>query len=108
MADYPTVLQAFGSVVKGDDGTRVDLAVSGKSRFRSYYTKIRDRIDLMHDLDDTDKALIEAHYVTDKKLAFNFTFDADSTLYTVRYANVPQYKPKPGNRWDIKITFIVV
>ena len=88
MADYPTVLQAFGSMVTGDDGTRVDRAVSGKSRFRSYYTKIRDMIEIKHDLDDTDKALIEAHYTTDKELAFNFTFDADSVLYKVRYGNV--------------------
>lgn len=108
MADYPSVVQAFGTEVRGNDGTVVDRAVSGKARFRSYFTQVRDIIRVVHDLDDTDKDLVSGHYATDKLLAFTFTFDADATIYTVRYANTPLFKPKPGNRWAILVTLVVV
>lgn len=108
MADYPTVTQAFGSEIKSSDGTRVDRAVSGKPRFRSYFTQVRDQIKVVHDLDDTDKALIVSHYGTDRLLAFAFTFQADSTIFTCRYASPPQFKPKPASRWGITVSLVVV
>ena len=110
MADYPSVVQAYGTLVRGQDGTVVERAVSGKPRFRSYYTLVRDTIGVVHDLDETDRDLIEAHYATDRLLAFVFNFDGTTTptQYTVRYASPPQYRPIPGNRWQVKVSLVVV
>lgn len=108
MADYPSVVQAYGSTIRSDDGTIVERAVSGKPRLRSYYTQVREQITVVHDLDDTDKALIEAHYAGDRFNAFVFNFAADGTQYTVRYANAPQYRPIPGNRWQVRVDLVVV
>lgn len=108
MAAYPSVMQVYGSKILGKAGTIVDRAVSGKPRFRTYYTQVWDTITVKHDLDDTDKALIEAHYATDKLLSFSFTYDADSSSHTAKYASVPSYVPKKGNRWDVTTTLIVV
>lgn len=110
MADYPSVVQAYGTMVQGADGTLVDRAVSGKPRLRSYYTQVRDVITVVHDLDTTDKDLIEAHYGTDRLLSFVFNFLATdpATQYTVRYTRPPLYRPIPGGRWSIKVTLVVV
>ena len=107
MAAYPSVLQLYGSSVSSTDGTVVERAVSGKPRFRSYYTQVWDTITVMHNLDDTDKALIVAHYAADKLNSFSFTFAAGGT-YTVRYKNTPQYKPIKGSRWQVTVDLIVV
>ena len=101
-------MQAYGSMVTGSDGTIVERAVSGKARLRSYYTQVRDVIKMTHDLDDTDKALIEAHYATDKVLAFTITLNADGSMYTVRYAAAPIYRPIPGNRWQVTVNLVAV
>ena len=101
MAAYPSVVQAYGSSIASDDGTVVERAVSGKPRFRSYYTDVQEEIRVVHDLDDTDKQSIETHYAGDRFNAFLFTYAADDTQYTVRYARPPQYKPIRGGRWQV-------
>lgn len=108
MANYPSVVQAYGTTIKSDAGTIVERAVSGKPRLRSYYTQVRDEITVIHDLDDTDKAAIESHYAGDADNAFVFTYAADSTQYTVRYAQAPQYRPIPANRWQVRVDLVVV
>ena len=108
MADYPSVVQAYGTTISSDDGTVVDRAVSGKPRFRSYFTSVRDEIRVVHDLDDTDKQSIDSHYAGDRFNAFVFTYAADNTQYTVRYARPPQSTPIKGSRWKITVDLVVV
>jgi len=109
MADYPTVLiQVFGTEVIGKDGTVTDLAVSGKPRLRSYYTQVRNKIKVIHDLDQTEMDTLNAHYAADRLNAFLFTFDGDGTQYTVRYQSPPRSKPQVGVRWKVTVSLIVV
>lgn len=108
MANYPSILQAYGSEVKGSDQTKLDRAVSGKPRLRTYYTQVRNTIKVIHDLDDTDMATLDAHYTADRLNAFTFTFDADSEAYTVRYMAAPRIKPKKGARWAVTVQLVVM
>lgn len=106
--DYPSIPQAFGTEVIGSAGTVVDRAVSGKPRLRSYFTQVRNRIKVVHDLDQTDMDSLDAHYVTDRLLAFNFTFDGDASVFVVRYTAAPRSKPIKGLRWAVTVNLIVV
>ncbi len=109
MADYPTALiQIFGTEVIGRDGTVTDVSVSGKPRLRSYFTQVRNRIKVAHDLDDTDMTTLNNHYAADRLNAFLFTFDGDTTQFTVRYMSPPRAKPTIGSRWKVTVNLIVV
>lgn len=108
MADYPSIMQVFGTEVIGKDGTVTDLAVSGKPRLRSYFTQVRNRLKVVHDLDDTDMDTLNTHYSNDRLNAFVFTYAADDTQYTVRYMSPPRAKPALGSRWKVTVNLIVV
>jgi len=109
MADYPTLPQVIGSKRMSDDGTVVDLAESGKPRLRQYYTQVRQRFDVIHDVDGPDKDTILSHYDGDKANVFNFTFKGDGMVYTVRYMGVPNETPVAGvDRWRVQVKLVVV
>jgi hypothetical protein len=109
MADYPVIPQVFGTTRVSDDGTIVEKADSGKPRLRSFYTSVRHTFNVIHDVDGTDKDLVAAHYVTDQFLVFNFTFKADSTVHSCRYARAPLEEPIPGtDRWKVSVQLVVV
>ena len=109
MADYPNLPQIIGTQKLDDDGTVVDLAESGKPRLRQYYTQVRTRFQVLHDIDGTDKDAIISHYDGDKANVFNFTFKGDNVVYTVRYMGVPQTTPVAGtDRWRVQTNLIVV
>lgn len=109
MANYPSVAQVVGSMKDTNSGTIVDRAVSGKPRFRSYYSQDWAVFTVMHDCTGTEKDSILSHYATDAFNSFSFTWSGDSTAYTVRYANHPKVKPKDGDeRWSVVSTLIEV
>ena len=109
MVDYPNLPQVIGSVRASDDGTIVDFAESGKPRLRQYFTEVRRRFTVIHDIDGPDKDTILAHYDGDKENVFNFTFRADGVVYTCRYTGVPADVPISGvDRWRVTTNLIVV
>jgi hypothetical protein len=109
VADYPTFPQVIGSVRTSDDGTVVDFAESGKPRLRQYFTQVRRRFTVLHDIDGPDKDAILAHYDGDKENVFNFTFKGDDVVYTCRYISVPADVPVAGtDRWRVTTQLIVV
>ena len=108
MADYPSIMQVFGTEVIPSDGTVTDRAVSGKPRLRTYYTQVQNRIKVVHDLDDTDMDTLNSHYDADRLNNFSFTFDGDAAVYNVRYMAPPRAKPKKGMRWAVTVSLIVV
>jgi hypothetical protein len=108
VADYPSIMQAFGTEVVPSDGTVTDRAVSGKARLRSYFTQVRYQIKVVHDLDDTDMATLDSHYTADRLNSFSFTYAADDATYSVRYMAPPRAKPIKGGRWAVTVHLIVV
>ncbi len=112
MADYPlptVIAQIVGSTRISDDGTVLDRAESGKPRLRQYFTQVRFRFDILHDVDGPDKNTILAHYDANKAIVFNFTFAGDSVVYSCRYAQVPNEIPVAGtDRWRVRVSLVVV
>jgi hypothetical protein len=109
VADYPTIVQIYGTRRTGDDGTVVEKADSGKPRLRSFFTQVRYSFTVIHDVDGPDKDLVLAHYATDQNLIFNFTFKADSTVHSCRYAQAPFEEPIAGvDRWRVTVSLVVV
>ncbi len=109
MADYPNIPQIFGTQRISDDGTVVEKSDSGKPRLRSYFTQVRYTFIVQHDVDGPDKDLVLAHYGTDQFSTFNFTFKADSTVHSCRYARAPLEVPIPGtDQWKVSVSLVVV
>jgi len=55
MAAYPSLRQSYGSGAEISYGTVVDRAVSGKSRFRSFYSQARYTFNNTHECNATEK-----------------------------------------------------
>jgi hypothetical protein len=109
MAAYPDLPQIVGSQKLDDDGTVLDFAESGKPRLRQYYTQVRTRFNIIHDVDGPDKDTLVSHYDGDKTNVFSFTFKGDSVTYSVRYTGVPQTTPVAGtDRWRVVTNLVVV
>lgn len=109
MPDYPDITQIYGTQKISDDGTVVEKSDSGKPRLRSYFTKVRYSFTVLHDVDGPDKDLVIAHFGTDQYLTFNFTFKADDTVHSCRYARSPLEVPIPGtDRWKVSVSLVVV
>jgi len=109
MADYPsTLIQVVGTEVIDTDGTVTDLAVSGKPRQRSFFTIIRNRITVVHDLDATEMAVLDAHFAADHFNVFAFTFQGDSTVFNVRYMSPPRKRIRVADRWSVTVSLIVI
>ena len=110
MADYPTTIpQVIGSTRISDDGTVLDQAESGKPRLRQYFTQVRYRFVVLHDVDGPDKDTVLAHYDANKAISFNFTFKGDAVVYNCRYIQVPNETPVPGtDRWRVRVDLVVV
>lgn len=109
MAAYPSVVQIIGSERIIDDGTEVERSESGKPRLRSYYSQTRYEFVVQHECINTDKDALLAHYAAHKQLAFDFTYQGDNQVYSVRYGRAPQEVPVEGNyRWRVVNRLIVV
>lgn len=110
MADYPTdIVQIHGTERRPDAGIITDQAVSGKYRFRQYYTETRYTWNVVHEVDGPDKDVILNHFENNSMNEFTFTFLADDSTHTVRYAAVPQEIPIPGtDRWTVVTTLVTV
>lgn len=93
------------------DGTIVDLAESGKPRFRSYYTQIRRRFVVVHDVETADKDTIMSFHSSNQTNSFTFDWEGDNpaTEYTVRFAGPPQPKPIQGDgRFLVTVNLVAV
>jgi len=103
MATYPDVPQVIGTIRSTNSGLVVERAISGKPRFRRYFSQFRYGFRVRHECGAADKALIEAHYTAHKMLEFELEFAPDSVTYQVQYANAPSYVPLEGEeRWAIE------
>jgi hypothetical protein len=91
MAAYPDLPQIVGSQKLDDDGTVLDFAESGKPRLRQYYTQVRTRFNIIHDVDGPDKDTIVSHYDGDKTNVFSFTFKGDSVTYCAVHGRATNY-----------------
>ena len=111
MADYPSFPQIVGSKEILADGTVVDVAESGKPRFRSYYTQIRRNFIVMHDVDTTDKDTLLTFHVNNQFTTFTFDWEGDnhSVEYTVRFNGPPQPVPyQADGRFRVTIQLVAV
>lgn len=111
MADYPAIAQVVGSKEVPNDGTVVEQAVSGKPRFRTFFTSIRRRFTVVHDVDTTDKDTIMAFHVSNQFVSFTFDWEGDNpvTQYTVRFDGPPQPKPTQGDgRFKVTCKLVAV
>lgn len=109
MADYPNIPQVIGSQFVGDDGTVLERAVSGRPRLRSFYTQPRFLGQVMHDVDDPEKLLVENHYNTHRGVPFNVLFRGDGRTYQCYYVGMPEFVPLPGvGRWRILTKLVQV
>lgn len=68
MASYPAFPQIVGSVLQPLDDLRLDEAVDGSVRGRSFYPVVTYRLTLMHKLSVADLATFKQFYV-DNRLA---------------------------------------
>jgi len=87
------------------------MAESGKPRFRSYYTQIRRRFIVMHDVDTTDKDTLLSFHVTNQFVSFTFDWEGDnpSTEHTVRFDGPPQPVPyQADGRFRVTIKLVAV
>lgn len=111
MADYTDKAQIVGSREIPRDGTKVDFAVSGKPRFRRYYSQTRRKFLSVHDMTTAEKTALLAFYETNKDVAFTFDWQGDSpyTQYTVRFAGPPKVVPLQGDgRYKVTSTLYEV
>lgn len=109
MAAYPNVVQVLPSRTIADEGTVVDRAVSGKPRFRSYYSKTRISWEVVHECENTDRDLLWQFYQDNKFVSFTFTWAGDGQTYEVRFTAPPQEQPIEGNlRWRVTNQFTQV
>ena len=102
MADFPDLVQLYGSQFVSSDGFKVTRSVSGVPKIRSYYTTTSNQIKLQLYLDEAgngDKTTLEDFYNTNKKLEFNFLWKADNVTYTCRFTKAIQYKIQQGGHW---------
>ena len=106
---YPIVTQVVGSLEIHNRGTKMDRSVSGRPRFRTWYTSDRREFTVVHDCDDTDKQALMSHYDDNYSQSFSFTWQGDGQTYTVQYKNAPTVTPTAGaGRWRIKSELVVV
>jgi hypothetical protein len=109
VANYPSIPQLIGTIKDTQEGTVVDRAVSGKPRFRTFYSQPWTTFRVLHEVDTTDKSTLEAHYLAHRRSTFSFTYAGDSSLYTCRYAEYPQIVAIEGDaRWKIQTVLVVV
>lgn len=110
MSDYPSVRQVIGSGETPDAGIEVTKAVSGKPRIRSQYSQTWRTFNVVHDqITASQKSSIMSHFEANKFDAFNFTWQADSQTYLVRYASTPIPKPIEGDfEWNVQVLLIEV
>jgi hypothetical protein len=107
MALYPSFIALVGSRQIDDDGLRVDRAESGKPRFQSFYSQTWRAFDVQHELDNTEKATLEAFYNANKYVTFTFRWDGDGVVYTCRFAGHPEFNPSQGGYWLARVPMLV-
>ena len=109
MADYPAYPQKIGSRKDAAFGTNVDVAVSGKPRLQSRFSRDWSVFRIVHECDTAEKDAILSHYDVHKNVSFAFTCHGDSVVYTVKYANIPQARTGNLNfEWEVNTTLVQV
>lgn len=109
MNTYPSIIQVVGSRPDDDEGTVVELAESGKPRFRTFYSQTRTTFTVQHECYTPEKDTLSAFYQANKFVAFNFVWPMDGLTYTCRFANAPKCTPAQGDGyWSITSTLVVV
>jgi hypothetical protein len=108
MADpYPSVPQKVGTVREATAGTEVDLAVSGKPRLRSFYSKQWAMFRVIHECTEAEKDDLLEHFQLYADDSFLFTYSADEVAYTVKYGSAPQERPIEGTYlWVVESTLV--
>lgn len=109
MAAYPTTRQSHGSTMEIAGGTQPDRMESGKIRLRTYHSQIWRVFRLVHECTTAERDTILAHWSADKNNSFSMTFQGDTTAYTVKYVNKPQYRPVSGTYdWVVETILVTV
>lgn len=93
MASYPAFPMWKGSRFDPVDDLTVDVAVGGSAKARRFYSGVKHRGVIKHQLSNADAATLEAFYATNAKLPITFTWRG------VDYSCLFQGPPKPGD-WD--------
>lgn len=100
MATYPTLSQSYESDRQRLDGILTDEGGDGSLWVRQSYPTDKYAFTVIHIVDATQKATLEAFYSTNKALQFDLVFRDDMTAYTgCVFVKSPQYKLISRRQW---------
>jgi len=107
MNTYPSLAQMAGSVVQPLDDVKIDRAVNGAPKLRSFYDATKNQIRLVHWCSIADKATLDTYYnnAANKHSTNLLVWVADGTSYTVYFAGPPQYEWQDG-KYTTTVDFV--
>lgn len=109
MPSYPSFAQLRASEEQTLDDIVIDRAVNGTPKSRAFYTARKKIFRIRHKcLLAADKATLNTFYETNRLLNFDFTWNADSVLYSCRFAGPIKYTLAAGGRWEADVNMVQV
>jgi hypothetical protein len=98
LAKYPNVMQLVGSDVTPLSGKIVRRAQSGKPRIHSMHTRKWHEIEVLHQVYEDQREILDAFYDAHKDDEFVFTSALDDRDYVCRFAGPFKPKGEQGDR----------
>jgi len=99
MNSYPSFPQMTGSEVMENSDVVVDRAVGGQPKLRSFYDATKATIRLVHILNPTDWATLDAYYnnAANQTSPNSLVWNADGSTFIVYFARPPQKQWAEGS-----------
>lgn len=104
MNDYPAYNQLLSSSMVVLDDITVDRSASGTARSRYFYPAAKRQFAVVHLLDNTDLADLEAFYTANRALAVSFTWAKDDSVYTCLFSGPMKYAFPDPNWTQVTVT----
>lgn len=104
MAAYPVFPTSYGSDPKPINSLVIDRTEDGVGRARSFYSVDKVTIQVKHPrLSASDKSTLDAFYVANRLLPFDYTSLADGVTRSCMFVNPPAYTRLHGDFYDATV-----
>jgi hypothetical protein len=104
---YPTLPQSYNSSRTPMTSTKVDIAINGMVRARSFYTATTYNIQVVHEnVSSAEMQSVIDCYTSVISSTLSLTWDGDGDAYTVIFNAEPTVNPIPGGMWNVESKFV--
>jgi len=106
MATYPTFSQSVDSTFDWLDDIQIDRASNGTVKARALFTAPKAIGNILHRLTNTERATLDAFYLANRRIPFDFVWSGDGLTYSCLFSGPPKYKSLPGLYWDTTVGMV--